>query len=576
MTSPATPSAAPYRGADRRHRGDEAQAPGQLPLLPAAAALVVALTAAAVVTTTHAVRGEALHDTLQVLRAALLTGAGLLCLVRWRTTGLTRPAFIGVALVVLGVLAESIDSLAPLVHGRPEFRLPDRLATTAAALAAAVLLLSARRAPAVDAAARPTRLLLVVAVSVPLLCAGGVALAATVGERDAMLPLAVAAVLLAALWCWLAASEHRAGLDRRAPWLVPVLGCLAASGVLGAVAAYDAEPAAAAAAVLALAAGVVAVHGAAGDLQMSLSAQSQSLLQLTVDVHDHQQQQRSAQRTQEERLHEVRNVLAGLHGATATLRKYEDRLDPGVRRRLEDAVTGELRRLSHLLDPTLAAPLVDVALAEALAPVVVAEREQGADLWVDLHVAAVKGRPGDVATVVSALLVNARRHAPGSPVVLRADASEGETRVYVEDRGRGVPLAQRHAVFERGERAGATVPGSGLGLYTARRLAEEMGGTLQVYSRPGGGASFVLTLPSAAGCAAQLGEDAPQAGEVAHHEGGLPHRVSVPGQRRHDPRPDLRLARGRGDGTGSGPAGGDGDDALDLQRPANDVRHQLG
>jgi signal transduction histidine kinase len=37
--------------------------------------------------------------------------------------------------------------------------------------------------------------------------------------------------------------------------------------------------------------------------------------------------------------------------------------------------------------------------------------------------------------------------------------------------------------------------GSGLGLCVARRLMAEQGGTIEVHSRPGGGASFVLSFP---------------------------------------------------------------------------------
>jgi len=368
-----------------------------------------------------------------------------------------------------------------------------------AALTAALMLLLARRGPAVDASAEPQRLLLWVVAALPTGSAVAVLVPAQIVQSSASdAPLAATASLLALLWLYLAVTEHRAGLDRRSPWLVPVLAGLCLASCLDVVAGVGPSEASVLAAVLAAAVGVVALDGALRELGQTLTTQNAHLLRLTVDVHDRMEKERSALAVEEERLHEVRNVLAGLHGATATLRKYEDRLDPGVRRRLEDAVTGELRRLSHLVDPEQAAPLVDVDLADALTPVVVAERELGADLAADLHGVTVRGRPTDVATVVSALLVNARRHAPGSPVVLRAERSEGEARVYVEDRGPGVPLEQREAIFERGERAGATTAGTGLGLYTAHRLVSEMGGTLQVLARAGGGASFVLTLATGA------------------------------------------------------------------------------
>jgi signal transduction histidine kinase len=487
-------------------------------------------------------RAEALTDGLRLLTASLLTGAGLLCLVRWRMTGITRPAFLGVGLVVLGVFAESLRNVAPIVYGEAGLPLPRQLTTAAASVAALWLFVWARRAPAIDAGARPGRVLAGVALTVPLACTAFIAWAAPLSVGAQALPVAVPGVLLVALWSWATLREHRAGLDGRSPWLVLVFGCLAAAAGLDVAAAFQAQPAGTWVAVLLLAAGVVALHGSFVDVLTSLSAQSSDLLRLTVDVHDRQAKERTVEAREQERLHEVRNVLAGLHGATATLRKYEDRLDPGVRRRLEDAVSAELRRLAHIVDPQAAPPTTSVDLETAVLPVVEAERHLGAEVDVDLAGLCVRGRLGDVATAMSALLVNARRHAPGSPVEVRAEAGAGEVRVYVEDRGPGVPLDQREVVFERGERAAATAAGSGLGLYTARRLAVELGGSLRVDERAGGGASFVLTLPSAAGATEGAGQRRPQAGEVDDRAAGTVVPVAPEGD--DDVGVDLSLASG--------------------------------
>jgi signal transduction histidine kinase len=69
--------------------------------------------------------------------------------------------------------------------------------------------------------------------------------------------------------------------------------------------------------------------------------------------------------------------------------------------------------------------------------------------------------------------------------------------VRVSDRGSGIPAALRARVFEPFERfdpdSGA---GTGLGLAVSRRLAELLGGRLEVEDTPGGGATFVLRLPA--------------------------------------------------------------------------------
>jgi signal transduction histidine kinase len=78
--------------------------------------------------------------------------------------------------------------------------------------------------------------------------------------------------------------------------------------------------------------------------------------------------------------------------------------------------------------------------------------------------------------------------------------------VIVVDDGPGVAREDRAHLFEpffRGERARDTVtPGSGLGLYLARRLAEAMDGSLELVEGPSvgapaelAGAAFRLRLP---------------------------------------------------------------------------------
>lgn len=98
------------------------------------------------------------------------------------------------------------------------------------------------------------------------------------------------------------------------------------------------------------------------------------------------------------------------------------------------------------------------------------------------------------------LVENALKYSPpGSPVELRA-AQEGGTAVLsVIDRGPGVPPHEQEAIFQRFRRgAGAAGrPGSGVGLWLARRLAEVQGGTVRLASDDRTGARFDLVLPAA-------------------------------------------------------------------------------
>jgi signal transduction histidine kinase len=69
--------------------------------------------------------------------------------------------------------------------------------------------------------------------------------------------------------------------------------------------------------------------------------------------------------------------------------------------------------------------------------------------------------------------------------------------VDVADRGPGVRAADRGLIFEKFGRAsgGGAKPGTGLGLYIARSIAEAHGGTLEVEPGTARGAVFTLSLP---------------------------------------------------------------------------------
>lgn len=70
----------------------------------------------------------------------------------------------------------------------------------------------------------------------------------------------------------------------------------------------------------------------------------------------------------------------------------------------------------------------------------------------------------------------------------------------VTDRGPGIPPEMQERIFERFVR-GATdsrTPGSGLGLYLSRRLAELQRGSIDlVRTAPGEGSTFTFRLPAA-------------------------------------------------------------------------------
>jgi signal transduction histidine kinase len=99
--------------------------------------------------------------------------------------------------------------------------------------------------------------------------------------------------------------------------------------------------------------------------------------------------------------------------------------------------------------------------------------------------------------VITNLLSNAFRYAPGEPVELFIDEVEGRATVRVRDGGPGIPAADHERIFERFERSSRSRRhgGLGMGLYITREIARAHGGTIKVSSTTGTGAEFVLELP---------------------------------------------------------------------------------
>ena len=99
------------------------------------------------------------------------------------------------------------------------------------------------------------------------------------------------------------------------------------------------------------------------------------------------------------------------------------------------------------------------------------------------------------------LVGNAVKFTPaGGRVVLRVERTLAGAAIEVHDTGVGIAPGEEEKIFDRFYRAPSAVseqvPGTGLGLFIARAIAERHGGTLVARNRESGGAVFRLELPS--------------------------------------------------------------------------------
>jgi signal transduction histidine kinase len=216
--------------------------------------------------------------------------------------------------------------------------------------------------------------------------------------------------------------------------------------------------------------------------------------------------------------HELRTPLGIINGYLSMLREGTFERPPASWSHPLGVLVRKTQELTTLVDDILEASRMEADVVagvtrpvnlgdlarRALERVHVRFQDLEAELSVDLPVEPVwaQADPDHVSRILDGLLDNALSYSRIKPWA-RVQISRGEQAVVeVEDRGVGIPDDLREKIFERFFRIDdpelATRPGTGLGLYISRALAQCDGGWLELgYSTPGQGSRFVLTLPLA-------------------------------------------------------------------------------
>lgn len=118
----------------------------------------------------------------------------------------------------------------------------------------------------------------------------------------------------------------------------------------------------------------------------------------------------------------------------------------------------------------------------------------------------VYGDPARLAQMLDNLISNAIKFTPEGGKVTVRTASDGGVAVFeVADTGDGIATADQEHLFEPFFRArsatGRTVQGTGLGLTITKAIVDAHGGTIDVQSTPGRGATFRVEFPAVDGYA---------------------------------------------------------------------------
>jgi two-component system, OmpR family, sensor kinase len=212
--------------------------------------------------------------------------------------------------------------------------------------------------------------------------------------------------------------------------------------------------------------------------------------------------------------HELRTPLAAVR-AYAELFGRGAAARPADLERSMSGITREAERMSLLVDDLLLLARLDegrplerkpVDLAQLVGEAVDTARVVEPDRPFDVSVepATVTGDEARLRQVLDNLLANTKTHTPaGTPVSVELQRRDGHAVLTVADQGPGLTEEQAARVFERFYRADSSRArargGVGLGLSIVAAVTEAHGGTAEARPTPGGGATFVITLPLSAG-----------------------------------------------------------------------------
>ena len=210
--------------------------------------------------------------------------------------------------------------------------------------------------------------------------------------------------------------------------------------------------------------------------------------------------------------HELRTPLTALKG-------YSDLYAGGMLATTADVdramsrIGSESERLYRLADDMLRlardggtddrAETVDVAAiaAEVTEDLRAAHPDHHISFHADPGDHRLTGTPARIHQAILNLGANACQHSgPGDEIAIRVGSDDATVVTRVIDHGPGIDPADRHRVFRPFYQADPSRSrqgrgGAGLGLAVTRQVANQHHGTIGIETTPGGGATFVLSLP---------------------------------------------------------------------------------
>jgi signal transduction histidine kinase len=227
--------------------------------------------------------------------------------------------------------------------------------------------------------------------------------------------------------------------------------------------------------------------------------------------------------------HELRTPIASVRVFGELLRLGRVR-DPARVREYGEYIERQSRRLTGLIDNVLDFARIEsggkryrpeptdllALVSDTVRSMKPATSHDGLTLEFEADVAKLPRRveldPHAITQALVNLIDNAVKHSPApSEITVGLDGDSRETRIWVRDRGTGIPRHELRRIFERFHRVSTGLvhdtKGSGLGLAIVDHVVRAHGGRVDVDSEPGRGSTFTIRLPTRGG--GRSGAEAP-------------------------------------------------------------------
>ncbi|MBV9252977.1 MAG: PAS domain S-box protein [Actinobacteria bacterium] len=209
--------------------------------------------------------------------------------------------------------------------------------------------------------------------------------------------------------------------------------------------------------------------------------------------------------------HELRTPLAPIKGWATTLLEHGERINEDQRREAMESILRHSQRLERLIVNLLEASKIEhgrtvdvdeeIDVSPVVGRVVDTFRAGAPDRLFVLNgletPSPARGNELWVEQILTNLVSNALKYSPPStPIEVAVTHRSTGVEVAVTDYGQGIPDYELERIFDRFHRLQQTETqtGTGLGLWIARQLAGEIGGTITVQSTEGIGSRFALKL----------------------------------------------------------------------------------